>query len=66
MPQRDISKVTVWLTVNKLAFDVNKAKFMVFYYHQRTLGEADIPNFKINGSDVERVSEFNFLVLTID
>ena len=39
---------------------------MVFHYHQRTLGEADIPNLKINGSDIERVSEFNFLGLTIN
>ena len=39
---------------------------MVLYYHQRSLGEADIPNLKINGSDIERVSEFNFLSLAIN
>ena len=62
----EIRKVMDWLTVNKLALNVNKTKFMVFHYHQRTLGEADIPNLKINGSDIERVSEFNFLGLTIN
>ena len=62
----EISKATDWLTVNKLALNVNKTKFMVFHYRQRTLGEADIPNLKINGSDIERVSEFNFLGFTIN
>ena len=62
----EISKVMDWLTVNKLALNVNKTNFMVFHYHQRTLGEADIPNLKINGSDIERVSEFKFLGLTIN
>ena len=38
---------------------------MVFHYHKRIIGEADIPNLKINGSDIERVSKFHFLGLTI-
>ena len=62
----EIGKAMDWLTVIKLALNVDKTKFMVFHYHQRTLGEADIPNLKMNGSDIERVSEFNFLGLTIN
>ena len=62
----EISKVTDWLTVNRLSLNVNKTKFIVFHYYQRSLGEADIPSLKINGSDIERVSEFNFLGLTIN
>ena len=62
----EISKVTDWLTVNRLSLNVNKTKFMVFHYCQRTLGEADIPSLEINWSDIERVSEFNFLGLTIN
>ena len=58
----EISKVTGWLTVNRLSLNVNKTKFMVFHYYQRTLGEADIPSLNINGSNIERVSEFNFWI----
>ena len=57
----EISKVTDWLTVNRLSLNVNKTKFMVFHYYQKTLLEANIPSLKINGSNIERVSEFNFL-----
>ena len=35
----EISKVTDWLTVNRLSLNVNKTKFMVFHYYQRTLGK---------------------------
>ena len=34
----EIRKVTDWLTVNRLSLNVNKTKFMVFHYYQRTLG----------------------------
>ena len=62
----EINKVADWLTVNKLTLNVNKTKFKVFHYHQRTLGQADIPTLKINGSDIKRVSEFYFSGLPIN
>ena len=61
----EIKKVTDWLTANKLSLNVNKTKFMVFHYYQRILEITDIPNLMINGSSIEYVSEFDFLVLTM-
>ena len=39
---------------------------MIFHYHQRILGETNIPNLMINGNNIEQVDEFNFLGLTIN
>ena len=62
----EINKVTDWLPANKLSLNVNKTKFMVFHYYQRILEDTDIPNLMINGSSIERVSEFDFLGLTMN
>ena len=62
----EINKVTDWLIANKLSLNVNKTKLMVFHYYQRILEDTDIPNLMINGSSIERVSEFDFLVLTLN
>ena len=56
----EINKVTDWLIANKLSLNVNKTKFMVFHYYQRILEDTDIPHLMINGSSIERVSEFDF------
>ena len=37
---------------------------MEFHYYQRIIEDTDIPNLMINGSSIERVSEFDFLGLT--
>ena len=39
---------------------------MIFHYHQRIVGETNIPNLMINGNNIEQVDEFNFLGLTIN
>ena len=62
----EINKFTDWLTANKLSLNVNKTKFMVFHYYQRNLEDTDIPNLMINGGSIERVSEFDFLRLTMN
>ena len=62
----EINRVTDWLIANKLSLNVNKTKFMVFHYYQRILEDTDIPNLMINGSSIERVSEFDFLGLTLN
>ena len=61
----EINKVTDWLAANKLSLNVNKTKFMVFLYYHRILENTDIPNLMINGIRIERVSEFDFLWLTM-
>ena len=62
----EIHKVTDWLTANKLSLNVNKTKCMVIHYYQRILEDTDIPNLMINGGSIERVSEFDFLGLTMN
>ena len=40
--------------------------FMIFHYRQRVLTENDIPCLMINNTLIERVTEFNFLGLTVN
>ena len=46
--------------------NVEKTKFMIFHHYQRVIANEDIPDLKINGKQIERVSCFNFLGLTIN
>ena len=39
---------------------------MIFHYRQRVLTENDIPCLMINDTLIERVTEFNFLGLTVN
>ena len=53
--------------VNKLALNVRKTKYMIFHYRQRDIHVRNfIPSLKIKNEPIERVTEFNFLGLTID
>ena len=54
-----------WLAVNKLSVNVSKTKFMVFHPHQKDVKD-QIPNLKINDSDIELVENFNFLGIQLD
>ena len=50
------------IDVCKLALNVSKTKFMVFH----TINKHVIyPKLKINGNNIERVTNFNFLWLTL-
>ena len=58
----ELSKICDWLGANKLALNVSKTKFMVFH----TINKHVIyPKLNINGNNIERVTNFNFLVLTL-
>ena len=60
----ELGNIQEWL--NRLSLNVQKKpKFMVFHNYQRDV-EHFIPEIKINEQLVERVTEFNFLGLTID
>ena len=61
----ELANIQEWLNVNKLSLNVSKTKFMIFHYHQRNI-EYIVPEIKINSERIEKVSEFNFLGLTID
>ena len=62
----ELNKIADWLAVNKLSLNVQKTKFMIFHYRQRVLTENDIPCLMINNTLIERVTEFNFLGLTVN
>ena len=62
---KELNQIQDWLLVNKLTLNVDKTKFMIFHNRQRKV-EGLIPKLKINCKEIERVSTFNFLGLTID
>ena len=61
----ELHKIHTWLAINKLSLNVKKTKFMLFHHRQRNV-ESLVPYLQINGHELERVREFNFLGLTID
>ena len=58
----ELKKVNTWLQLNKLSLNTDKSKFMLFH-KKRTRPEI---NISINNSDIERVSQFNFLGFVLD
>ena len=61
---KELSKIFDWLSVNKLSLNVKKTKYMLFHHHRKNL-----PNnmkIEINGIDIERVENFDFLGLTLN
>ena len=62
----ELNKIADWLAVNKLSFNVQKTKFMIFHYSQWVLTANDIPCLMINNTLIERVTEFNFLGQTVN
>ena len=62
---KELSFVQEWLLINKLSVNINKTKFMMFHHPQRKI-EHLVPALELNSEPLERVSEFNFLGLTLD
>lgn len=61
----ELHLVHEWLVINKLSVNVNKTKFMIFHHPQRKI-DALIPSLKLDSEQIEYVSEFNFLGITLD
>ena len=59
-----ICSLSSWLEVNKLSLNIRKTKSMLF--HTRNTKFDFIPRLIINGIEIERVTNFNFLGLTIN
>ena len=58
----ELSKICDWLGANKFALNVSKPNFMVF----RTINKHVIySKLNINGNNIERGANFNFLGLTL-
>ena len=61
----ELNNIHEWLSINKLSLNVKKTKFMIFHYRQRNIDDL-ILDLQINSETIERVTEFNFLGLTLD
>ena len=57
----ELNKIADWLAVNKLSLNVQKTKFLIFHYRQWVIMENDLPWLMINNTQIERVTDFNFL-----
>ena len=62
----EITKISKWLSVNKLSLNANKTKFMIFDNYQKVMTDSDIPQLEINNTAIERVTEFNFRGIAIN
>ena len=54
----ELLKLWEWLGANKLSLNIAKTKYMVFHTSKRNV---IYPNLKVNNSNIERVTQFNFL-----
>ena len=62
----ELTKISDWFAVNKLPLNAEKTKFMIFHNHQKIITQNKIRCLKIYNTNIERVTEFNFLGLTIN
>ena len=60
---KELSKLSIWLKLNKLSFSVSKSKFMIFHHPRKKI---TIPSLEINDTKLECVNRFNFLGLEIN
>ena len=54
----ELMKLCDWLCANKLSLNVVKTKYMVFHTSKRNV---IYPSLKVNNSNIERITQFNFL-----
>lgn len=70
-PDQDISSIlnmelehiSDWLRCNKLSLNVQKTKYMIFHKPQKKVNDL---NLVLNNTAIQRVSDFDFLGLTIN
>ena len=60
---KELSKISEWLGLNKLSLNVKKSKYLV---HKMTNKKVDNLQLNINGIAIEKVYDFNFLGLTLN
>ena len=53
-------------SISEISLNAEKTKFMIFHNHQKIITQNKIPRLKINNTNIKRVTEFNFLGLTIN
>ena len=58
----ELSKICDWLGANKPGLNVSKTKYMVSHTASKHIA---YPKLNINGNNIERVTDFNLLGLTL-
>ena len=61
----ELSKIHLWLSVNKLTLNIEKTKFMVFHPYQKDISKL-IPSLNINGIELERLDHIKCLGVILD
>ena len=59
----ELSRVSEWMTLNKLSLNASKTKSMTFHRAQKKVNQLTL---KLNGQNIEMVSSFNFLGIILD
>ena len=59
----ELSKISEWLSSNKLSENIKKTKLMVFHTPQKRV---NYPVLKLNNVNIDRMSQFNFLKIVIN
>ena len=62
----ELVKISDWVAVNKLSLNTKKCNFMIFHHKQKNMQLHNLFEIEINNTKIERVSNFNFLGLTLN
>ena len=54
----ELLKLWEWLGANKLSLNIAKTKYMVLHISKKNV---IYPNLKVNNSNIERITQFNFM-----
>ena len=61
----ELANIYEWLTVNRLSLNLTKTKYMIFHPVQKDISSL-VPTVIINGIQIEKVHDFNFLGVCLD
>ena len=59
----ELSKINLWLKLNKLSLNCTKTKAMLFHTPQKNI---EFPRIRIQDQEIEYVKQFNFLGIVLD
>jgi hypothetical protein len=59
----ELQKIQKWLNLNKLSLNIDKTKLMYFFHPRKHL---QLPQISLNGRQIERVENFNYLGILIN
>ena len=62
----ELVKISDWVAVNKLSLNTKKCNFTIFHHKQKNMQLANLFEIEINNTKIERVSNFNFVGLTLN